>query len=69
MKTLESVAVFGLVPVPALTNTVIDSRCDRQAPCGDVDLWRLRPFTERAVKKEELARIREELEEIAKQAS
>jgi len=53
--------------------TVIDGRGDLHASCKDADLWQsvflADYFTERVVNREELARIRKELDEIAKRAA
>jgi hypothetical protein len=62
MKTLVSVAVFGLVPMPAMPDTLPDATGE------DIDLPEValsrRPITERLATNEEIARIRDELAEI-----
>jgi hypothetical protein len=67
MKTLVSVAVFGLVPVPPTPDTW-SSRDDLRATSEDFDFSQLvylpRAITERLVTREELARIRNQLKII-----
>ena len=70
MKTLVGVAVFGLVPVPPMPDTVSSGFDGRWTPSEhDLDLSQLRffphPVAERMATKDDLARIRCELEEIA----
>jgi len=70
MKTLVGVAVFGLVPVPPMPDTVSSGFDGRwTASEHDLDLSQLvffpHPVAERMATKDELARIRYELEEIA----
>src|SRR5262249_37560328 len=74
MKTLVGVAVFGLVPVPPMPDTVasgFDGRWTTRE--HDLDLSQLvffpHPVAERMATKDELARIRYELEEIAAKTS
>src|SRR5215470_8555017 len=74
MKTLVGVAVFGLVPVPPMPDTVASGFDGRWTTNGhDLDLSQLvffpHPFAERMATKHELARIRCELEEIAAKTS
>jgi hypothetical protein len=70
MKTFTSAAVFGLVPVPPMPAT--DARSDRDfwpVTSGDMislQLARLQPdATERMATNDELARMRQELEELS----
>ena len=68
MKVLVSVAVFGLMPVPPMPDT-LSSRVDHaRARSEDFEFSQLaflpRPILERLATKEELARIRDELEGI-----
>src|SRR5262249_41326663 len=74
MKTLVGVAVFGLVPVPPMPDTVasgFDGRWTTRE--HGLDLWQFvffpHPVAERMATKDELARIRYELEEIAAKTS
>jgi hypothetical protein len=73
MKTLVSVAVFGLVPIPTMTDTRIIGRDDARATDEFYGFPRLmfvpRLITERMATKEELACIRDELEKIAAEAA
>ena len=74
MKPLASAAVFGLVPVPPAISTT--EPCSRSEPCGDndnappedLDFAQLAPphpedAAERMATKDELARIRRQLED------
>ena len=67
MKTLVSVSVFGLVPMPPMPDTW-SSREDLRATSDDFDFSQLvylpRAITERLVTKEELARIRNQLKKM-----
>jgi len=52
--------------------TVINNKGNPHSTSDDVDLWKavlLPDFTERMVTKEEIARIRKELEDIGKRAA
>src|SRR5215510_14600438 len=74
MKTLVGVAVFGLVPVPPMPDTVSSGFDGRWTTSEhDLDLSQLvffpHPVAERMATKDELARIRYELEEIAAKTS
>ena len=73
MKTLVGVAVFGLVPVPPMPDTVSSGFDGRWTTSEhDLDLSQLvlfQPVAERMATKDELARIRYELEEIAAKTS
>jgi len=74
MKTLVGVAVYGLVPVPPMPDTVSSGFDGRWTTSEhDLDLSQLvfspHPVAERMVTKDELARIRYELEEIAAKKS
>ena len=74
MKTLVGVAVFGLVPVPPMPDTVSSSFDGRWTTSEhDLDLSQPvffpDPVAERMATKDELARIRYELEEIAAKTS
>lgn len=74
MKTLVGVAVFGLVPVPPMPDTVSSGFDGRWTTSEhDRDLSQLvlipQPVAERMATKDELARIRYELEEIAAKTS
>src|SRR5262249_12353018 len=74
MKTLVDVAVFGLVPVPPMPDTVSSGFDGRWTTSEhDLDLLQLvffpHPVAERMATKDELARIRYELEEIAAKTS
>jgi len=74
MKTLVGVAVFGLVPVPPMPDTVSSGFDGRWTTSEhDPDLSQLvffpHPVAERMATKDELARIRYELEEIAAKTS
>jgi hypothetical protein len=74
MKTLVGVAVFGLVPVPPMPDTVSSGFDGRWTTSEhDLDLSQLVFFphsvAERMATKDELARIRYELEEIAAKTS
>src|SRR5262247_3316489 len=74
MKTLVGVAVFGLVPVPPMPDTVSSGLDGRWTTSQhDIDLSQLvffpHPVAERMATKDELARIRYELEEIAAKTS
>ena len=64
MKTLESVAVFGLVPVLPMPDASRDACHDPRAMHGE---WPLPLFdhllTERMATQEELARVRDELKQ------
>ena len=74
MKPLASAAVFGLVPVPPAISTTESSRPHRafgdndNAPVEDLDFAQLAPphpedAAERMATKDELARIRRQLED------
>ena len=71
MKTLVGVAVFGLVPVPPMPDTV-SSGFDGRWTTSEHDfalsqpVFFPHPVAERMASNDELARIRYELEEIAK---
>ena len=66
MKTLVSVAVFGLLPVPPMPDPWSSSSYSRRSERGDLPFSQLaHPISERMATKEELARISYELEEIA----
>ena len=74
MKTLVGVAVFGLVPVPPMPDTVSSGFDGRWTTSEhDLDHSQLvlfpQPVAERMATKDELARIRCELEEIAAKTS
>src|SRR5262249_26029343 len=74
MKTLVGVAVFGLVPVPPMPDTVSSGFNGRWTKSEhDPDLSQLvffpHPVAERMATKDELARIRYELEQIAAKTS
>jgi len=74
MKTLVGVAVFGLVPVPPMPDTVSSGFDGRWTTSEhDLDLSQLvyfpHPIAERLATKDELARIRYELEEITAKTS
>jgi hypothetical protein len=69
MKTLVNVAVFGLVPTPTMADTRITGRDNLRAN-GEICAFLQRTsilhlITKRLATQEELARVREELEEIA----
>ena len=73
VKVLVSVAVFGLVPVPIMSDTRTCSGCDDQQGTGeDVSfspLWcLLRALTKRMATKHALARIRGKLLESSRSA-
>ena len=59
MKTLVSVAVYGLVPLPPMPERLKGSCEDLQTTSADS-----LPITERLATQEELARIRDELEKV-----
>jgi hypothetical protein len=72
MKPLTSAAVFGLVPVPPMLAT--DTHSDSDS-CVDSDIWSVtanaarlselqHDATERMATNDELARIRQELEDL-----
>jgi hypothetical protein len=74
MKSLASAAVFGLVPIPPAISTT--NSCSPSEPCGDndntpaeeLDFAQLAPpqpedAAERMATKDELARIRRQLED------
>src|SRR5262249_24361784 len=66
MKTLVSVAVFGLLPVPPIPDPWSSSSYSRRSERGDHPFSQFaHPIGERTATKEELARISYELEEIA----
>jgi len=66
MQMLVTVAVFGLVPMPDMVNNRFD---DHRITSKTFDVSQLvllpGPFSERMATKEELARIRYELERLA----
>ena len=71
MKTLVSAAVYGLVPVPPMLDTRGCSDSDNRAVAAE-DMKSSQPkcfehrvVTERMATKDELARIRRELEELS----
>jgi hypothetical protein len=68
MKVLVSVAVFGLMPVPPMPDTLSSSVDGARTKSEDVNFSQLvflsRPIPERLATKEELAHIRDELEGI-----
>jgi hypothetical protein len=72
MKTLVSVAVFGLVPMPPMPNTW-SSRDDLRVTSDDSDFLQLvylpRAITERLATKEELARICNQLKKMYTEAA
>lgn len=72
MKALMGVAVFGLVPVPPMSDTLPSSFDDRRTTSEDFKPSQLallpRPIAERLTTKDELA-PRIELEETAKQVA
>ena len=70
MKPLTTVAVYGLVPVPPMADTQACSDNDNQPPAaGDENAarlaWRRHDAAERMATNDELARIRQELEELS----
>jgi hypothetical protein len=72
MRTLVCSAVCGLVPIPPMFGTVINNKGNLRSTSDDVDLWQTVLFpdvTERMVTKDEVARIRKQLEEIGKRAA
>ena len=68
MKVLVSVAVFGLMPVPSMPDTLSSSRDDARSRREDFDLSQVAflpgSIRERLATKEELADIRDELKGI-----
>jgi len=60
LSTTIGSLVCGLVPIPPMFGTVIDSRGNLHGSCKGADLWQLvflpDHFTERVVNREELAR-------------
>jgi hypothetical protein len=72
MKTLWSVSVFGLVPIPptdAPTGKPHDLLATRDNGHSSPVLSLCRPIVKRMATEEELARIREELEKIDAEAA
>src|SRR5215475_4949981 len=66
MKTLVSVAVFGLLPVPPMPDPWSSSSYIRRSDRAGFPFSQFaHPISERMATKEELARISYELEEIA----
>jgi len=70
MKPLTTVAVYGLVPVPPMADTQACSDNDNQpAAAGDENAarlaWLRHDAAERMATNDELARIRQELEELS----
>ena len=67
MRTLWSVAVFGLVPIPPADTPISDGH-DLRTPSQDCDFSRrmflCRPIVKRMATEQELAGIREELEAL-----
>ena len=70
MKPLTTVAVYGLVPVPPMADTQACGDNDNQPlTAGDVNAahlaWLRHDAAERLATNDELARIRQELEELS----
>ncbi len=70
MKTLTTVAVYGLVPVPPMADTQACSDNDNQPLTPDDAnaahlAWLRHDAAERMATNDELARIRQELEELS----
>jgi hypothetical protein len=67
MHTLISAAVFGLVPIPP-ADSLTSRRCDLRPTNDHCDfskhLFVRRPIAKRMATKEELARIREDVEAL-----
>ena len=70
MKPLVSAAVFGLVPIPPMPDTGPNNDEDRRMTAENANapqfLWLSVPVAERMATKDELASIRDELEDTRK---
>ena len=70
MRPLVSAAVFGLVPIPPMPDTGPNNDEDRRMTAENANapqfLWLSVPVAERMATKDELARIRDELEDTRK---